>query len=98
MDGRILVLRMRVYSRNLRKRSPLSTFPLFLLPFLVSTQIHPTAIIDAKTDLGVEVKIGPYAIIEAGCVIGDYTEVRAHAVIGKGTLNGASATRLVTAR
>lgn len=52
------------------------------------TQIHPTAIVDAKTDLGVEVKIGPYAIIEAGCVIGDYTEVRAHAVVGKGTLMG----------
>jgi UDP-N-acetylglucosamine acyltransferase len=51
-------------------------------------QIHPTAIVDAKTNLGVEVKIGPYAIVEAGCVIGDYTEIRAHAVIGKGTLMG----------
>jgi UDP-N-acetylglucosamine acyltransferase len=54
----------------------------------VSAQIHPTAIVDAKTNLGVEVKIGPYAIVEAGCVIGDYTEIRAHAVIGKGTLMG----------
>ena len=51
-------------------------------------QIHPTAIVDAKTNLGVEVKIGPYAIVEAGCVIGDYSEIRAHAVIGKGTLMG----------
>ncbi len=54
----------------------------------MGTQIHPTAIVDAKVDLGVEVKIGPYAIIEAGCVIGDYTEVRAHAVICRGTLMG----------
>jgi UDP-N-acetylglucosamine acyltransferase len=54
----------------------------------MSMQIHPTAIIDAKTNLGVEVKIGPYAIIEAGCVIGDYSEIRAHAVISKGTLMG----------
>jgi UDP-N-acetylglucosamine acyltransferase len=52
------------------------------------TQIHPTAIVDAKTDLGVEVKIGPYAIVEAGCVIGDYSEIRAHAVIQKGTRMG----------
>jgi UDP-N-acetylglucosamine acyltransferase len=54
----------------------------------VSTFIHPTAIVDVKTDLGVEVKIGPYAIVESGCVIGDYSEVRAHAVIGRGTLMG----------
>ncbi len=66
----------------------LLTSNFFLLTFLVSSQIHPTAIIDAKTDLGVEVKIGPYVIIEAGCVIGDYSEIRAHAVIGQGTLMG----------
>jgi UDP-N-acetylglucosamine acyltransferase len=54
----------------------------------MSTQIHPTALIDASTNLGVEVKIGPYAILEPGCVVGDYTEVRAHAVICKGSLIG----------
>ena len=54
----------------------------------MSTQIHPTAIVDSAVDLGGEVRIGPYAIIEAGCVIGDYCEVRAHAVICKGTLMG----------
>jgi len=54
----------------------------------MSTQIHPTAIVDPKIDLGVEVKIGPYAVVEAGCVIGDYCEVRAHAVICQGTLMG----------
>jgi UDP-N-acetylglucosamine acyltransferase len=54
----------------------------------MSTQIHPTAVVDAAVDLGAEVQIGPYAIIEAGCVIGDYCEVRAHAVICKGTLMG----------
>src|ERR1700735_2421813 len=52
------------------------------------TQIPPTAIVDAKTNLGVEVKIGPYAIVEAGCVIGDYCEIRAHAIVGRGTLMG----------
>ena len=54
----------------------------------MSTQIHPTALIDPSIDLGVEVRVGPYAIIEAGCVIGDYCEIRAHAVICKGTLMG----------
>ena len=54
----------------------------------MATQIHPTAIVDAKIDLGVEVKIGPYAVIEAGCVIGDYCEIRPHAIICKGTLMG----------
>jgi len=54
----------------------------------MSTQIHPTALVDSSIDLGAEVRVGPYAIIEAGCVIGDYCEVRAHAVICKGTLMG----------
>jgi len=54
----------------------------------MSTQIHPTAIVDSAVDLGAEVQIGPYAIIEPGCVIGDYCEVKAHAVICRGTLMG----------
>ena len=54
----------------------------------MSTQIHPSAVVDPAVDLGVEVRVGPYAIIEAGCVIGDYCEIRAHAVILKGTLMG----------
>lgn len=54
----------------------------------MSTQIHPTAIIDSAVDLGADVQVGPYAIIEAGCVIGDYCQIRAHAVICKGTLMG----------
>jgi UDP-N-acetylglucosamine acyltransferase len=54
----------------------------------MSTHIHPTALVEPGSNLGVEVRVGPYAIIEAGCVIGDYCEVRAHAVITKGTLMG----------
>jgi UDP-N-acetylglucosamine acyltransferase len=54
----------------------------------MSTHIHPTALIEPGSDLGVEVRVGPGAIIEAGCVIGDYCEVRAHAVITRGTLMG----------
>lgn len=54
----------------------------------MSTYIHPTALVEAGSNLGEEVRVGPYAIIETGCVIGDFCEVRAHAVIGKGTLMG----------
>jgi len=54
----------------------------------MSTEIHPSAVVDSAVDLGAEVRVGPYAVIEAGCVIGDYCEVRAHAVICKGTLMG----------
>src|SRR5271168_3997737 len=54
----------------------------------MSTHIHPTALVEPGSNLGVEVRIGPYVVIEAGCVIGDYCEVRAHAVIMKGTLMG----------
>ena len=54
----------------------------------MSTQIHPSAVVDAAVDLGAEVQIGPYAIVEQGCVIGDYCEIRAHAVICRGTLMG----------
>jgi len=54
----------------------------------MSTEIHPSAVVDPAVNLGVEVRVGPYAMIEAGCVIGDYCEVRAHAVICKGTLMG----------
>lgn len=54
----------------------------------MSTHIHPTALVDAGSDLGEDVRVGPYAIIEGGCVLGNYCEVRAHAVICRGTLMG----------
>jgi UDP-N-acetylglucosamine acyltransferase len=54
----------------------------------MSTEIHPSAIVDKGCDLGADVRVGPYAIIESGCVIGDFCEIRAHAVICKGTLMG----------
>jgi UDP-N-acetylglucosamine acyltransferase len=47
----------------------------------MTSQIHPTAIVDSKADLGQRVKVGPGAIIDAGCVIGDDCEIRAHAII-----------------
>jgi UDP-N-acetylglucosamine acyltransferase len=47
----------------------------------VSTQIHPTAIVDPGARLGENVAIGAYAVIGAGVEIGDGTTVGPHAVI-----------------
>lgn len=41
--------------------------------------IHPTACVDPKAQLGVDVEIGPFAIIEANCILGDRTKVYPHA-------------------
>ena len=43
--------------------------------------IHPTAIVDAGAELGMEVEIGPYAIVGAGAVIGDGSVIQSHAVL-----------------
>lgn len=45
------------------------------------SNIHPTAIVDAKAELAENVSIGPYAVIGAGVVIGAGSTVAAHAVI-----------------
>lgn len=47
----------------------------------MSTQIHPTAIVDPKAQLGQGVQIGPYSIIGPNVCIGDQTRLRAHVII-----------------
>lgn len=54
----------------------------------MQTTIHPTAIIDSRVKLGVDVTIGPYAVIEGEVAIGDRCEIGPHAVIGEGTTIG----------
>lgn len=39
------------------------------------TQIHPTAIIDAGAELGVDTTVGPYCIVGAGVRLGDRCEL-----------------------
>ena len=54
----------------------------------MSTEIHPTAVIDPNARLGLDVRVGPYAIIEHDCVIGDSTridsfgQIKAHTTLG----------------
>lgn len=45
------------------------------------TEIHPTAIVHAKAELGAGVRIGPYAIVGEDVRLGDGTEVGPHAVL-----------------
>jgi UDP-N-acetylglucosamine acyltransferase len=44
-------------------------------------EIHPTAIVHLKTELGPGVRIGPYAVIGEGVRLGEGTEVGPHAVL-----------------
>ncbi|WP_028573712.1 acyl-ACP--UDP-N-acetylglucosamine O-acyltransferase [Desulfonatronovibrio hydrogenovorans] len=54
----------------------------------MATEIHPTAIVDPTSELGVDVIIGPYTIIEASTQLGDGTRVDAFAQVKKFTSLG----------
>lgn len=47
----------------------------------MSTTIHPTAIVDAKAQLGEGVRVGPYSIVGAGVTLGDRVTLISHAVV-----------------
>ncbi|MFW6415424.1 MAG: acyl-ACP--UDP-N-acetylglucosamine O-acyltransferase [Thermodesulfobacteriota bacterium] len=55
----------------------------------MSTDIHPTAIVDPQAELGENVYIGPYCVIESGVGIGDdchlepFVHVKANTSLGK---------------
>lgn len=44
-------------------------------------KIHPTAIVDPRAELGVNVEVGPYAIIGPDAVIGAGTKIGPHVII-----------------
>jgi len=43
--------------------------------------IHPTAIIDAKAEIGADVEIGPYCVIGAGVTLGDGCRLQSHVTL-----------------
>jgi UDP-N-acetylglucosamine acyltransferase len=45
------------------------------------TEIHPTAIVSPRADLGDGVRIGPYAFVGPNVSLGDHCEIRNHAVV-----------------
>jgi len=56
-------------------------------PMPGSSDIHPTAVVDPKAELGAGVRVGPYAVIGAGVRIGEGCEIGSHAVLdGRTTL------------
>ena len=54
----------------------------------MSTQIHPTALVGAKAELGDDVVIGPYTIIEDDVVIGTGTQIGPHVYCANGARIG----------
>jgi UDP-N-acetylglucosamine acyltransferase len=52
-------------------------------------EIHPTAVVSPRAELGGGVRVGPYAVVEEGVTIGEGCEIGAHAVIKKFTTLGA---------
>jgi UDP-N-acetylglucosamine acyltransferase len=52
------------------------------------TQIHPTAIVDPRAELGQNVIVGPFCIVEAGVVIGEGCRLEARAIIKSRTTLG----------
>jgi UDP-N-acetylglucosamine acyltransferase len=47
----------------------------------MNTSIHPTAIVDPKAELGVEVQVGPFSVIGPNVKIGDRCVIKSHAVV-----------------
>lgn len=58
----------------------------------MSTQIHSTAIVSAKAQLGSNVTVGPYSLIEDDVVIDNGTWIGSHATIQNGARIGKNCT------
>ena len=52
------------------------------------TQIHPTAIVDARAELASSVTVGPYAVIGPGVQVGEGTRIGSHVTIDGPTVIG----------
>jgi UDP-N-acetylglucosamine acyltransferase len=52
-------------------------------------KIHPTAIVDARAQIGANVEIGPFSVIGAQTVIGERTVIQSHVAIEGEVLIGA---------
>jgi len=52
------------------------------------TNIHSTAIVDTKAELGPGVTVGPYSVIEDDVIIGENTQIGSHVLIHSGTRIG----------
>lgn len=55
----------------------------------MTTRIHPTALVDASAELGVDVEIGPWAIVGPRCVVGDGSVLSPRATLERDVTLGA---------
>lgn len=55
----------------------------------MTVAVHPTAVIDARARLGLEVEIGPYAVLGPGVEVGDGSRLGAHVVLERNVRLGA---------
>jgi len=54
----------------------------------VTTNIHPTAIVSPRAELGKECQIGPYCVVEDDVTLGDGCVLGAHVVVKRGSILG----------
>ncbi len=54
----------------------------------MSNEIHPTAIISSKAELGDNISIGPYTVVEGDVVIGSGTQLGPHVYCADGARIG----------
>ena len=47
----------------------------------MSVQIHPTAIVESSTSLGVDVQIGPFSVLGPNVCVGDRVKIHTHVII-----------------
>ncbi len=52
------------------------------------SEIHKTAIISPKAEIGENVKVGPFTVIEDGVIVGDGCDIKSSILLAKGTILG----------
>jgi UDP-N-acetylglucosamine acyltransferase len=58
----------------------------------MTTRIHPTAIVDAKAEIGQDVEIGPWAYVGPRCVVGDGSVIQMRATLEEHVILGPKVT------
>ena len=51
----------------------------------MTSRIHPSAVVDPRAELGVDVVVGPGAVVGPGVRVDTATEIQAHAVLERDT-------------
>ena len=52
------------------------------------SEIHKTAIISPKAEIGENVKVGPFTVIEDGVIVGDGCDIKSSVLLAEGTVLG----------